>query len=197
MNLNKIDARKRITDHLKAIDSEELKQASVTIEASLNKLLGSESGVWGAFAPMLLEPNLAWSKINSNIQWVYPKVIDQELIFLENNQNWKLSNLGVQEPVSEGKVDIKELNGVVVPALGFNSKGYRLGRGLGFYDRSFQNYMGIKVGVCFDSALDQQIPFENHDLQMDVIVTERQIIKLNSKYFKTEPHRMQKVEAGE
>ena len=73
-------------------------------------------------------------------------------------------------------VEVQALEGICVPALGFNINGARLGRGGGFYDRELQNYSGIKIGISYDFTVSLEIPFEAHDIKVDVIVTDRRIV---------------------
>ena len=40
----------------------------------------------------------------------------------------------------------------------------------------FENYKGNKIGVSYDFAVMQDIPFESHDIKVDVIVTDRRIV---------------------
>ncbi|MFR4021943.1 MAG: 5-formyltetrahydrofolate cyclo-ligase [[Eubacterium] siraeum] len=43
---------------------------------------------------------------------------------------------------------------LIVPALCFNAKGFRLGYGKGYYDRFINGYKGYTVGVCYEEFSD-------------------------------------------
>ncbi len=60
----------------------------------------------------------------------------------------------------------------LVPGLGFDLSGARLGRGKGFYDRYFQDKKSLKIGLCWSGQMLEKIPVEKHDSHMDMIVTE-------------------------
>lgn len=61
----------------------------------------------------------------------------------------------------------------VVPGLSFDSKGYRLGFGKGFYDRFLADFKGITVGLCCDRCLtDGELPRDEHDVAVDFVITE-------------------------
>ena len=61
----------------------------------------------------------------------------------------------------------------IVPALSFDSKGYRLGFGKGFYDRFLADFNGISVGLCCESCMtDGELPRDAHDICVDYIATE-------------------------
>lgn len=63
---------------------------------------------------------------------------------------------------------------IVIPCLGFNRDGYRLGYGGGYYDRSFAHRPERPrlIGVAFDLQACEFAP-DAHDLQLDAVVTER------------------------
>ena len=65
----------------------------------------------------------------------------------------------------------------IVPGVGFDESGNRLGYGAGYYDKYLagREYMHL-IGVCFEIQIADAIPSENTDVLMDCILTEiRQI----------------------
>ena len=64
----------------------------------------------------------------------------------------------------------------LVPGIAFDRSGNRLGRGKGFYDRLLEGADGVKIGVAYDCQIADAIPSELHDVSMDYVVTESQII---------------------
>ena len=88
---------------------------------------------------------------------------------------------GIREPRTEllAPVEKDEIDVVVVPAVAFDRRGYRVGYGGGYYDR-FLAGMGpraIKIGIAFSCQLIPEAPEENHDIAVDVIVTDEEIIE--------------------
>ena len=63
-----------------------------------------------------------------------------------------------------------------MPGVAFDRKANRLGRGKGFYDRLLAQTHALKIGICYDLQLLDEIPAEPHDIKMDIIVTENNII---------------------
>ena len=65
---------------------------------------------------------------------------------------------------------------LIVPLVAFDSDGFRLGRGGGFYDRTIAELKErrpvLTVGMAFSSQLILQVPRESHDQRLDWIVTE-------------------------
>ena len=69
---------------------------------------------------------------------------------------------------------------VVIPGLAFDRPGYRVGRGRWFYDRFLaqKDFQGIRCGLCFHEQIqNQEIPCEPHDVPMDLIVTDVEVIR--------------------
>lgn len=81
---------------------------------------------------------------------------------------------GARHPA--GDVDFLDPDLLVIPLLAFDSDGYRLGRGGGFYDRTIAELKARKpvqtVGLAFSAQLILKVPRESHDERLDWIVTE-------------------------
>jgi 5-formyltetrahydrofolate cyclo-ligase len=72
------------------------------------------------------------------------------------------------------KVDIHELDLVLVPGVAFDQKGYRLGFGKGHYDRFFSKRPDVyKCGIGYYEQIVETIYPEVHDIPMDVVITSR------------------------
>lgn len=81
---------------------------------------------------------------------------------------------GVCEKLSPDYIDL-----IIVPGTAFDIAGSRIGMGGGFYDRFFPfAARAEKVGVCYSCQLFDKIPTEAHDVVMDIIITETEIIKI-------------------
>lgn len=79
----------------------------------------------------------------------------------------------IMEPM--GEVPLRETEPfVLVPGLGFDKKGNRMGYGKGFYDRYFARFPSCrKIGAAFETQLMEEIPSQSHDIVMDFVVTEK------------------------
>ena len=60
---------------------------------------------------------------------------------------------------------------VLVPALCYDRKHFRLGMGGGYYDRWLEHYHGTTVGLCRSALLQDRLPVEPHDQPVDLVVT--------------------------
>ena len=79
---------------------------------------------------------------------------------------------GVREPTADCPlVAMNRLDLALVPGLGFDARGHRLGRGKGHYDRLLAGFPGRTVGVTFDFQVVAHVPAEPHDIVLDAVVT--------------------------
>lgn len=84
---------------------------------------------------------------------------------------------GIYEPAAVKRADICDMNAVLVPGLAFDRGGGRMGFGKGYYDRLLNGSNAVKIGLCYGFQLADALPLEEHDVRMDFIITEREIIK--------------------
>lgn len=176
--------RQEIKNRARSYSSETLKQKSNVIIKSLQEILSPFSGLWAAFKPLTFEPQINFDSDLPHLQWAYPITEQSHLKFKKKVTQWQKSPLGVQEPVDGEGTALTDFEGFIIPCLGLNSMGHRLGRGAGFYDRTFgaaQNLSNkYKIGLCFSDAFTADIPNESHDLVLDVGVTEQGIYFFNN-----------------
>jgi 5-formyltetrahydrofolate cyclo-ligase len=122
--------------------------------------------------------------LDAEKQVVVPKVVPESCSLV-------LSELVCWDDLCEGAYHILEpkpdcirevssdvLDVVIVPGVVFDRSGNRIGHGLGYYDRLFASISDVKkIGLAFDFQVVDVIPAEPHDVQMDYIVTESEVIR--------------------
>jgi 5,10-methenyltetrahydrofolate synthetase len=65
----------------------------------------------------------------------------------------------------------------IVPGLGFDKCGNRVGYGAGFYDKYLCCRSRLHlIGVCFESQLEEKLPADETDIRMDSVLTEKRWI---------------------
>ncbi|HBQ47106.1 MAG TPA: 5-formyltetrahydrofolate cyclo-ligase [Ruminococcaceae bacterium] len=67
----------------------------------------------------------------------------------------------------------------VVPGLSFDSQGYRLGYGRGYYDRFLAGFGGVTVGLCYSGCVRWDLPHGYYDRPVDILVTEKYVRRLS------------------
>ena len=103
-----------------------------------------------------------------------------ELIFskFDNKMNITKNEYGIIEPnkISQIIPDI-----IFVPMVGFDKTLNRLGYGKGYYDRTISKLRKLKkifvIGLAYDNQMVRNIPSENHDEKMDIILTDKKIYR--------------------
>lgn len=81
------------------------------------------------------------------------------------------------------KTDFRIFDVILLPGRAYTLSGDRLGRGGGWYDRvlSLCRETVIKIGVCYEFQILENLPIEDHDQRVDYLVTEERFLFLNSK----------------
>ncbi len=59
-----------------------------------------------------------------------------------------------------------------MPLLAFDTAGHRLGYGGGFYDRTIALLQVPAIGIAYAAQKIDDLPAENHDIQLDGVLTE-------------------------
>lgn len=86
-------------------------------------------------------------------------------------------SFGISEPGEDcPQLDQEEIGLVLVPAVCYDRRGYRLGFGGGYYDRWLEGFSGVKIGLCRGAVLQNQVPVEAHDAQVDLLLTEEECL---------------------
>jgi 5-formyltetrahydrofolate cyclo-ligase len=88
------------------------------------------------------------------------------------------STFGVPEPIgSEIPVYPGDVDTIILPMLGFDRHGGRIGYGAGYYDRFLERNMHLrKIGIAFACQEIEKLPVDENDIPMDCIITEEGIV---------------------
>ncbi len=84
---------------------------------------------------------------------------------------------GIREPVDGCRpVPADEIDAVLVPAAVWGEDGYRIGYGGGYYDRFLRKVpRAVRIGFGLEVQVLPQVPHEEHDLPVDVLVTDTKV----------------------
>lgn len=145
-----------------------------------NYILTNNASVIGLYLPMIGEIDLTPLIVKyPEMKFAAPKIQNDNIFFvryfasspLEKNKDYS----NYLQPKSEEEL-IPDL--LFIPAIAFDVRGYRLGRGKGHYDKYLAKNNIIKVGLIENKRLLEYIPNEDHDQKMDVIISEEIVINL-------------------
>jgi 5-formyltetrahydrofolate cyclo-ligase len=136
---------------------------------------------------------MLWSQQNRKA--CYLPVIRQSdnrnsLVFarMQNDTPLIENRFGIPEPdvPADEMIPASDLNLVLLPLVGFDSNGHRIGMGGGFYDTTFE-FVRIEnrkspalVGVAHEIQKVAKIDAERWDIPLSTVVTEEQVYQLNS-----------------
>jgi 5-formyltetrahydrofolate cyclo-ligase len=111
-----------------------------------------------------------------------PRIEANELRFcrVRPQTTWSRGAFGILQPDSVEVIRERDFDRgptvVLVPGLGFSQSGERLGRGGGHYDRALgaAPLIGkvLRIGLGFDFQILDSMPTADHDIPMDLVVTE-------------------------
>jgi 5-formyltetrahydrofolate cyclo-ligase len=88
------------------------------------------------------------------------------------------STFGVPEPIGNEILATGEnVDTIILPMLGFDRTGGRIGYGAGYYDRFLAKNQNIrKIGIAFACQEYANLPADENDIPMDTIITEKGIV---------------------
>ena len=95
------------------------------------------------------------------------------------------NRFGIPEPVDsiDHRLDPWTLDVVLLPLVGFDNRGHRLGMGGGFYDRSLAFKQCFRrpwlIGIAHRFQLTDSLPADEWDIPMDAIATDENILRFN------------------
>ncbi len=88
---------------------------------------------------------------------------------------------GIREPAEDAAELVPDI--VVVPLSAFDRRGFRVGYGKGHYDRTLgpleRGVRPLTLGYAFAVQEVEEVPRELHDVPLDAVVTEVEIIRCN------------------
>jgi 5-formyltetrahydrofolate cyclo-ligase len=76
-------------------------------------------------------------------------------------------------------IAVEQIDLFVVPGLGFTRDGKRLGRGGGYYDATLRaaSERSRRVGLAFSDQVVDDLPVNDDDVRMDLVVDERETLR--------------------
>ena len=189
LNAVKEDIRRSLLKRRRSLSKKELKQVSCKINTHLiNEIQNRDLKKILVYQSIDNEPSieqtteLAWQK---DIEVYIPKVISKEKIIinrLRKNSSYSKNKFGIKESNDLDTVELAEIDLAVLPLVGIDINGFRLGYGGGYYDRFFYQDRELSrkpfiIGVGYAFQILEVSFAENHDLKCDSVITEKGVLK--------------------
>lgn len=116
---------------------------------------------------------------------VIPYCVDGELelFHLQSMDELEIGMYKILEPradlreVDSKRINVDQLELILVPGVAFDARGGRTGHGKGYYDKLLENARPTTplIALAFDCQIFDQIPMQDHDIYMDKVVTQSRV----------------------
>lgn len=184
---SKSEIRKRLIAMRNAIPREEIEGKSRVIQARLTELEEIRSAstlmIFLSFGSEVLTDDLilwCWGEGKRIcVPFCRPESRELTACRIDGFEELEMGHYGIREPNEDllRPVDGGEIEAILVPAVAFDRRGYRVGYGGGYYDRFLPAApQAAKIGVAFAAQIIGEVPVDAHDLPVDRIVTECEVI---------------------
>jgi 5-formyltetrahydrofolate cyclo-ligase len=151
------------------------------------QLLGQQMGlpkVVAGFWPLAGEASpvafLNWA-VSQGVSVYLPQgyrtatAVEYRWALFSSESDLEVGPFGVLQPSSVAVIETDQLKTKadwwLVPGLGFDVNGHRLGMGMGFYDQFLVGAIGVKIGLCYEWQIVDAVPVDAWDIAMSVMVT--------------------------
>lgn len=170
--MEKSNVRKQLVGKLSSLSNDQVLTLNFSLTKQLIKFLQTypelKGQIGSAYLPLKLEVAPVYQELLHHLplDLAFPVLIEGEMKFgipqgMPRGGTWMDPPYVLVEP-----------KWVLVPGLGFDFSGARLGRGKGFYDRYLENQQALRIGLAWTEQIVEKIPVEGHDCHMDFIITE-------------------------
>lgn len=186
--LGKEELRKLVNQIISKKTPQEIAEESSEIRKNIQSIIETTPLSWTprvlAYFPLNDEVNITELLISWDLclpgmvkNRIKPFIIKDLTTNLITSEKWGVTQGGIKEPSGDcEEAPRKSIDFVIIPGRAFDKKGNRIGRGKGHYDRFLLTVpRAIKIGVCFHNQLFGSVPTEEHDIQLDYIVTNKGI----------------------
>ena len=185
LQIKKDEIRKQILEKRSKLSLEEVDKKSELIIKNLTPYLKNAQNIM-IFTDMKNEVRITkLIELYPEKNFFISKIVNsknREMKINKYNENeLVLHKFGYYESSSDDFYDEKILDIVIVPALAFDSSKNRIGFGGGYYDTFLNKVRGknkntLFIGVCYDFQMIEEVPIEGHDITLDLVINESEIL---------------------
>jgi 5-formyltetrahydrofolate cyclo-ligase len=183
--------RRRILTLRNAMPREAVERASAEIVTSLKAmdeiLRASVFMVYLSFGSEVLTDDLirwGWEEGKRIVvPFCPPEGREMTACRIDGFDELEIGRYGIRAPAADRLRPVPggEIDAIVVPAVAFDRRGYRVGYGGGYYDRFLPAApKAAKIGAAFACQIIEEIPVGPYDVKMDSLVTEEGILSIGN-----------------
>ncbi|MBP3290798.1 MAG: 5-formyltetrahydrofolate cyclo-ligase [Alistipes sp.] len=175
--------KKEIRQHIRSLTAAKnadckARQAEVVTQRLCEIITERKPKIVAAFMPMSDEIAIDIKRLSTLCRVVIPRITSHsdgqaEMEFFDyNTAEIGSGAYGINEPQGEDIVQPEQIDIMILPGMAFTTRGERLGRGKGFYDRytSREGFRAYCIGVCFAHQILTTLPTEPHDRLIDEVI---------------------------
>jgi len=175
--IDKKELRRKIKNMRLVLTEEEKRLAAESVFSRLERtapfLMSTHILLYHSL-PDELSTHAFLEKWGTTKRFYLPRVNGVNLDILPYEQSrLELGSFHIEEPTGDDVIDPAILELIVTPGVAFDRKGGRLGRGKGYYDRLLATTKATKIGVAYHFQLIEDIPLEEHDVPVDMVITDQ------------------------
>ena len=189
LNAVKEDIRRSLLKRRRSLPIEELKRVSCEVNTHLiNEIQNRDLKKILVYKSIDNEPSiektikLAWRK---DLEIYIPKVVSKEQIVinrLRKNSSYSKNKFGIKESNDPDTIELAEIDLAVLPLVGIDINGFRLGYGGGYFDRFFNQKSELSrkpfiIGTGYAFQVLEVSFAEDHELKCDSVITEKGVLK--------------------
>ena len=172
-----LEKRDAISDEFRNISSNKIHQNLKQVDSYINSQniacyfsIGSEIDTYDIMLGILEQGK----------NMLLPKIVDNNLEFyvVPNLEKLEKGAFDIMEPKDSCK-KAENIDCVLVPTIGISKSGDRLGYGKGYYDKFLSSTDAVKISLTYSKQIVKSIPNDSHDIKIDLIITEDEIIKIS------------------
>jgi 5-formyltetrahydrofolate cyclo-ligase len=182
MHITKAEARNILSQKRAALTESVCMKLDDLLLIQLQRIDWSTTSVLASFYPLANknEPNTLLFEKNIKtlypfIRFCYPIVNAEQhqMEFYFETETLQLNAYGIQEPLPFNQVSSALIDTMLVPLLGFDQKGHRVGYGKGYYDRYLAKAnKGLqKIGVSYFEPMDNFTDTNEFDVPLSCCIT--------------------------
>ena len=184
----KVKIRKHLKQQLSSLTDKDVLEKSAKIAIKLLKYSDTYKNknclIYKSSKNEVLIDSIEENLISNGNSVFIPKIIDgNSLCFnrLDSNQKLILNKFNILESPSTELIEVGDLDLIILPIVGTDKSGFRLGHGGGYYDRGLEAIFNFKnkpliIGIGFDFQYTNKNFGEPHDTKLDLMITDKRVI---------------------
>jgi 5-formyltetrahydrofolate cyclo-ligase len=181
-NPEKESLRNRLLETRDNTSFDLLKIASEKIQKKLKKIYAFKNaqkiGVYYPIGSEIFTQDIIQELISQGKEVFLPKVTGETMEFRKiiDFSSLEHGSFDIMEPKEDCPIE-SNLDVILVPTVGIDLSGVRLGYGYGFYDKYLTENKTTTISLTLEKQIIKKIPKSDHDILIDWILTEDQMIQ--------------------